>query len=106
MNSVISKLRNRVHDVLEVSENDDLFSRIIDFGLIGLITLNVLAIIVESIDAVAAMYQPLFEMFELVSVAIFTFEYVLRVWICVDHTDGNIAANYSAACATWRARWH
>ena len=85
---MISKLRNRVHDVLEVSENDDLFSRIIDFGLIGLITLNVLAIIVESIDAVAAMYQPLFEMFELVSVAIFTFEYVLRVWICVDHTDG------------------
>ena len=76
---MISKLRNRVHDVLEVSENDDLFSRIIDFGLIGLITLNVLAIIIESIDAVAATYQPLFEMFELVSVAIFTVEYVLRV---------------------------
>ena len=45
--SVITKLRNRVHDILEVSENDDLFSRIIDFGLIGLITLNVLAIIIE-----------------------------------------------------------
>ena len=77
-----------MHDVLEVSESEDLLSRIIDFGLIGLITLNVLAIIVESIEAVAETYQPLFEAFELVSVAIFTVEYVLRVWICVDNADG------------------
>ncbi len=76
-----------MHDILEVSESDDLFSRIIDFGLIGLITLNVLAIIVESIDAVAVNYQPLFDVFELVSVAIFTAEYLLRVWVCVDDAD-------------------
>ncbi|MDA0230594.1 MAG: cyclic nucleotide-gated ion channel [Proteobacteria bacterium] len=86
--SVITKLRNRVHDALEVSENDDLFSRIIDFGLIGLITLNVLAIIIESIEAIAVAYQPHFKVFELVSVAIFSVEYVLRVWICVDNADG------------------
>jgi len=91
--SVITKLRNRVHDVLEVSENDNLFSRIIDFGLIGLITLNVLAIIIESIDAIAVAYQPHFQMFELVSVAIFTAEYVLRVWICVDDADGKYRGN-------------
>lgn len=90
---MISKLRKRVHDVLEVSESEDLFSRIIDFGLIGLITLNVLAIIVESIDAVAETYQPLFKMFELVSVAIFTVEYVLRVWICVDNADGKFSGS-------------
>ena len=90
---MITKLRNRVHDVLEVPENDDLFSRIIDFGLIGLITLNVLAIIIESIDAIAVAYQPHFQMFELVSVAIFTAEYVLRVWICVDDADGKYRGN-------------
>jgi len=94
VNSVISKLRNRVHNILEVSESDDLFSRIIDFGLIGLITLNVLAIIVESIDAVAATYQQHFEMFELVSVAIFTVEYVLRVWICIDDADGKYCGKF------------
>ena len=90
---MITKLRNRVHDVLEVSENDDLFSRIIYLGLIGLITLNVLAIIIESIDAIAVAYQPYFQMFELVSVAIFTAEYVLRVWICVDDADGKYRGN-------------
>ena len=61
---MITKLRIRVHDVLEVSENDDLFSRIIGFGLSGLIALNVLAIIIESIDAIAVAYQPHFQMFE------------------------------------------
>ena len=93
MISVITKLRNRVHDVLEVSENDDLFSRIIYLGLIGLITLNVLAIIIESIDAIAVAYQPYFQMFELVSVAIFTAEYVLRVWICVADAEGKYRGN-------------
>jgi voltage-gated potassium channel len=77
-----------VHDVLEVSEDGDLFSRIVDFGLIGLITLNVLAIIVESIDAVSAEYLALFEAFELVSVALFTAEYLLRVWVCRDNSQG------------------
>lgn len=83
----MTKVRGRVHDILEVSESADLLSRIIDFCLICLITLNVLAIIVESIDAVAANYQPLFDVFELVSVAIFTVEYVLRVWVCVDDAN-------------------
>ena len=90
---MITKLRKRVHDVLEVSENDDLFSRIIGVGLIGLITLNVIAIIIESIDAIAVAYQPHFRMFELVSVAIFTAEYVLRVWICVDSADSKYRNN-------------
>ena len=90
---MISKLRNRMHDILEVSENEGLFSRIIDFGLIGLITLNVLAIIVESIDTIAVSYSSLFKIFELVSVAIFTVEYVLRVWICIDNADGKYRGN-------------
>ncbi len=91
--SLISKLRKRAHNILEVAENDDPLSRAIDFGLIGLITLNVLAIIVESIDSVAAAYQPHFEMFELVSVALFTAEYILRVWVCIDHADGKYSGS-------------
>ena len=68
---MITRIRKRVHDLLDIGQGDDLLSRIIDFGLIGLITLNVLAIIVESIDSIASSYRPHFDMFELVSVAIF-----------------------------------
>ncbi len=53
-----------------------------------------LAIIVESIDAVAAIYQPLFDTFELVSVAIFTAEYLLRVWVCIDNADGKYRGSF------------
>ena len=95
---VISKLRRQVHDLLEISqsdapESDKLLSRIIDFGLIGLISLNVLAIIVESIDSIALAYRPHFDMFELVSVAIFTAEYLLRVWVAIDDSDGKYSGH-------------
>ena len=83
-----------MHNILEVSENGDVYSRIIDYSLIGLITLNVLAIIVESIDAVAANYQPLFDIFELVSVAIFTAEYLFRVWVCIDDADSKFRGSF------------
>ena len=85
---MISKLRRRVHDVLEVAQSDQPFSRFVDFGLIGLITLNVLAIIIESIDAIGTAYRAHFDMFELISVAIFTLEYLSRVWVCIDDPDG------------------
>ncbi|MBT3629083.1 MAG: ion transporter, partial [Rhodospirillaceae bacterium] len=95
---MISKLRRQVHDLLEISqsdapESDKLLSRIIDFGLIGLISLNVLAIIVESIDSIALAYRPHFDMFELVSVAIFTAEYLLRVWVAIDDSDGKYSGH-------------
>ncbi len=83
-----------MHNILEVSENGDVYSRIIDYSLIGLITLNVLAIIVESIDAVAANYQPMFDIFELVSVMVFTAEYLLRVWVCIDNADSKFRGSF------------
>jgi voltage-gated potassium channel len=85
---VISKLRKRVHGLLEIGQSDTLLSRIIDFALVGLIVLNVLAIIVESIESVGVAYRPHFDMFELVSVAIFTVEYIARVWVAVDDAHG------------------
>ena len=48
--------------------------------LIVLITANALAVTVESIPAIGDTYHPLFSAFEIVSVVIFTMEYLLRVW--------------------------
>ena len=38
----------------------------------------------ESIEAVRAQYRGFFTAFELVSVVVFTTEYVLRIWLCTD----------------------
>ncbi len=91
---MITRLRQRAHDLLEIGQSDEPLSRIVDFGLIGLISLNVLAIIVESIDSIALAYRPHFDMFELVSVAIFTVEYLLRVWVAIDDLDGKYRGHF------------
>lgn len=56
--------------------------------LILLITLNVVAIILESVDWMYKAYHQQFWYFELFSVAIFTIEYLARVWSCIDLEDG------------------
>ncbi|MCU7844679.1 MAG: ion transporter [Candidatus Thiodiazotropha sp. (ex Monitilora ramsayi)] len=50
--------------------------------LVGLITLNVLAVILDSVEGIYRAYKPWFDTFEVFSVAVFTIEYVLRLWAC------------------------
>ncbi|MFW6039223.1 MAG: ion transporter, partial [bacterium] len=56
-----------------------------------LIALNVLAMVLETVDAVQRVMATFFWWFEAVSVAIFTVEYGLRVWSCT------AASRYGAA---------
>lgn len=73
-------LKARVHQILEPAGPGDRASRICDYFLLGLIALNVLAVILESVEPVRRKAPDLFLFFEYVSVAIFSIEYVLRVW--------------------------
>jgi len=58
----------------------------VDVFFIILICLNVLAIILESVASLEAQYHNTFQLFELISVAIFTLEYLARVWASVDQS--------------------
>ena len=55
---------------------------IIDCFLVSLITLNIVAVIVETVDDIYTEYAVFFKIFERISVYIFTVEYVLRLWNC------------------------
>ncbi|MBU2864625.1 ion transporter [Reinekea forsetii] len=59
-------------------------SRWVDYALISLITLNVLAIIMESVPSFEARYREPLVAFEVFSVMVFTVEFILRVWSCID----------------------
>lgn len=50
--------------------------------MICLIVANVIAIVLESVPSLHQVYQNFFFYFEVFSVAIFTVEYILRVWSC------------------------
>lgn len=54
--------------------------------------LNVIAVILESVKSLAVKYFDLFKLFERISITIFTFEYLLRIWACnsIDEHKGSI----------------
>lgn len=77
-------LRQRTHDLLEIATTGDRASRLVDIGLIVLILLSVIAILLESVDSINNNFHVYFYWFEVISVFIFTVEYALRLWSCVD----------------------
>ena len=58
-----------------------------DWFIIGLIALNVLAVMVETVEWVEAAYGAELFWFEVFSVSIFTIEYVGRVWSAIDDPE-------------------
>lgn len=74
------QLRQFVYKTLHDDDYQTRFSRCVNYFLIILIVANASAVILESIDSIFYPHQRLFEIFENVSIAIFSIEYLLRVW--------------------------
>jgi voltage-gated potassium channel len=72
-------LKTRIYGILELGDED---SRYFDPFIIGLILLNVAAVVMETVDWLYLRYASVFNAFEIFSVAVFTVEYILRVWSC------------------------
>ena len=68
--------------MLEDQEGLDKRARWVRAFLVILIMLNVLAVIVETMESVSLTYRHWFRNFEYFSVAIFTMEYLARLWVC------------------------
>ena len=79
------RARLRTAELLFTTSKDDALSRFIDIGLIALITLNILAVVLESIKEVHQVGDEVFYAFEVFSVAIFSLEYIARVWSVIDN---------------------
>jgi voltage-gated potassium channel len=83
------RLRQRVYEILEVAASGDRASRVFDISIMALIALNVIALVLETVESVDARIGPFLDVFEIVSVLIFSAEYVLRIWSCtVDRKYG------------------
>ena len=76
-------VRKRVYEIVEVAASGDRASRIFDISILGLIALNVLALILETVAPIYNTAPQFFKWFEIVSVVIFSLEYILRIWSCV-----------------------
>jgi voltage-gated potassium channel len=77
--------RARVHDILvETTSEHDRVSRFVDYFLITLIVLNVVAVMVDSVAGLADAYQTELFWFEAFSVLVFGIEYLARVWVAME----------------------
>lgn len=75
-------LKRRIHEILEPIHAKDNLSRGVNKFLIILILLNSLAVILESVPGYRMQFGSFFRIFEIISVTVFTVEYLLRVWTC------------------------
>ena len=73
------KFKTRVFQTIEPAEDGDVVSKIFDIFIIGLIIVNICMVIAETFDLSDAV-KHVFSILEIVSVAVFTVEYALRVW--------------------------
>lgn len=82
--SAFGRLRQRVYETLEAHSEYRTLTHIIQWFIMLLIALNVFAVMADSVDAIWRRYSPVLYAFEVVSVAVFTVEYLLRLWSCVE----------------------
>ena len=72
--------KKRIYRIIEAPYPEDWKGKFFDNFMMVLIVTNVLAVILETVESLAAAYGIFFQYFEYFSVAVFSVEYVLRLW--------------------------
>ena len=73
-------IKRRIYEIIEVAREGDILSRIFDLSIIILIILNIIAVILGTVRNFYISHQVLLRNFEIISVSVFTIEYLLRLW--------------------------
>lgn len=74
-------LKHHLHKILQSQHLQERWTVLFNLCLASLIMLNVLAMMLETVNSIYAEWQGFFFAFELFSAALFTVEYLLRVWV-------------------------
>ena len=75
-----NRIKKRIFEIISKAEKGDLASSVFDWSIMGLIALSIISIVLESFSSLNVKYHSLFHAFEVVSVVVFSAEYVLRIW--------------------------
>ena len=83
------RLRTRIYNIVEATQPGDWRGQWFDYFIVALIITNVIAVILETVEGLYVAYTEFFTGFELFSVAVFTVEYLVRLWVVVDSPNEN-----------------
>jgi voltage-gated potassium channel len=81
----LNVLRRQVYDILEHDQLASPWAKVVARAVVVLIIVNLVAMCLASVPELEANYWLAFDLIERVSLAVFTVEYVLRIWIAVEH---------------------
>ncbi|MEJ6575071.1 MAG: ion transporter [Emcibacteraceae bacterium] len=79
--------QQRVFEIVEKGNDGDRASQRCDMILFALIVINLIAVCLETIDSLYAKYHAAFVTVEVISVMVFSVEYVVRIWSCAAAAD-------------------
>jgi voltage-gated potassium channel len=94
--SKIINLRIKTYQLLESDTSASVTAKVVTWLLILLIITNVAAAIIASDQNYYLPYKNAFIAFELISLSLFCFEYLLRVWCCVEAKEYQDLAKHKA----------
>jgi len=76
--------RRWIYEILEEENHANGWPNRVNLALMLLVVLNVVAVIMETVQWLYSAYGPIFEAFNVFSIGIFTIEYILRIWSCIE----------------------
>ena len=80
----LDRIRHRVYEIIEMGRGEDKVSKAFDAFIVALIVLNIVAFALETVPHLEDQYRLEFLAFEIFSVAVFTIEYLARLWVAVE----------------------
>lgn len=83
-----SSLTRRVFQIVEQGPEGDRASRAFDYFILTAIAISIVGLVVGTVERFGDRAQELFIGIEVVTVVIFTVEWALRVWSCVEEPSG------------------
>jgi voltage-gated potassium channel len=81
----MANLKKTCYEILESRARDLPLGRVIAGSLILIILLNVVAAVFETDAGIFRLYGRIFDAFAILSVIVFTVEYVMRIWCCTEN---------------------
>ena len=97
--------RRRLYTILEQGSATDRSSLVVNYGLIVLIVLTLIATVLESVPALSDEYRSGFYLIELAAVSVFSVEYAARAWTAYEHAPwrrfGPVGASLRYLSSAW-----
>lgn len=74
-------MKQKIYNLIEKGSHGSIINLLFDYFIIILIVLNIIAIALDTVAGLAPKFLSLLKVFEIVSIGIFTVEYLMRIYV-------------------------